>query len=208
MYMNSLIHNKTLLKSQFLIYFLSCSNSTEFYSRRKVEFSKSWFTDVKKKLSTIIDETPNQANLTSVTDPAHINITSNDDDDMNEEMRNHIFLEDLTNYSKLNKGYHQDLIKEFSHLYDHMKKTAHSLANIASLFEKLFTSHLELEKHVVSAMVDVSPPTSKIYSEMKTTFFKMQNSVIFNSTLTKRLFDTCVGNAAHRYEGLSDVDCI
>lgn len=204
MYMNSLIHNKLLLKSQFLIYFLSCSNTNEFYSRRKIEFSKSWFTDVKKKLSTIIDESKHAGEKTTATEPVDKK-TDDVDAEMTEEMRNHIFLEDLTNYAKLNKRYHHDLIREFHQLYENMKKTSQSLGNIATLFERLFASHRELEKHAVSAIVDLSPPISNIYAEMKTTFFKMQNAIISNQSLSQRIFDKSVGNAAHRYDTLSDV---
>lgn len=189
-----------ILKSQFFVYFLSCQNTNKFYDRRKVEFSNSWFTDVKRLF------TPTQEEIIRISRQVTEAQNEKPQHQLTEEMKQHIFLEDMTNFSKLNKKYHESLITEFQNLFSNMAETVQILGRLASSFENLFSNHLELEKHSVPAVADIFPPTSRIYSELKTIFYRMQNTTKHSREETKKLFDVCTGNTADRYKQVHEVN--
>lgn len=200
-FMNDVTQNPLYLKSQFLHFFLSCANTTKFYEKRKMEFSNSWITDIKKKFQ---QTTEDHANITKATEG---NDRDNDQEhaEITDEMKHNIFLEDVYNTIKLNRLIHKDLLKELQTLQTNMDTVAKSLGSVGSLFEKLFTNYLEIEKHDVSAVKKVSPPTSRLYSELKTIFFRLQNVSNNHKSIVKKLFDPCIGNILSREDTLVDV---
>lgn len=201
-FLGDIVQNPFYLKSQFLHFFLSCQNTNKFYEKRKLEFSNSWFKDIKHKFQSNIED-PN--NITKATEPNEKNDLDQESHEITEEMKHNIFLEDIYNIVKSNKSLHKELLKELSILQANMEQTARSLGTVGSLFEKLFTNHLEMEKHDVSAVKNERPPTSRIYSELKTIFFRLQNASNNGKMTIKKLFDPCIGNIASREDQMVEV---
>jgi hypothetical protein len=56
-YVNSLLSVPMLLKSRFLIFFLSCTNLMKFYQRREREFKQTVMKNLSKKLEGMMDTT-------------------------------------------------------------------------------------------------------------------------------------------------------
>ena len=198
-FINSIVQNPQLARSQFLKYFLSCGNSKKFYERRKLEFSNSWIKGVKQRINMIIE------------DPGHLiegkslaiknghgsgNTPLRDPD--SEDMRKHAFLEDLTNFVGVNRKIHKELAKELQELNFLMEQTNTKLMKVGCLFEKLHSNHLEIEKHPLPAIAQIEPPNSKLYQELKTTFFKMNNSLSQTREELKKIFEPRIGNMIHR----------
>lgn len=53
-YLNYLLSVKPLLKSRFLVFFLSCTNLKKFYSRREEEFKTSVFKNLKNTITSVM----------------------------------------------------------------------------------------------------------------------------------------------------------
>lgn len=54
-YVNSLLKIPIILKSRFLIFFLSCSNLVKFYERREKEFKQNVIKTISKKFEGMMD---------------------------------------------------------------------------------------------------------------------------------------------------------
>jgi len=59
-YVNSLLQIPLLLKSRFLIFFLSCTNLMKFYQRREREFKQTVMKNLSQKLEGMMDTTSTQ----------------------------------------------------------------------------------------------------------------------------------------------------
>lgn len=53
-YLNYLLSIKLLLKSRFLVFFLSCTNLKKFYSRREDEYKTSVFKSLKNTITSVM----------------------------------------------------------------------------------------------------------------------------------------------------------
>lgn len=54
-YVNSLLKIPVILKSRFLIFFLSCTNLTKFYERRDKEFKQNVIKGISRKFEGMLD---------------------------------------------------------------------------------------------------------------------------------------------------------
>ncbi len=205
-FINSVVQNQLLSKSQFLRFFLSCGNSKKFYERRKVEFSNSWIKGVKQRINMIIDD-PSQIieGKSSAIKTGHGSGNTPLKDPNSEDMRKHAFLEDLTNFVAINRKIHKELAKELQELNFLIEQTNTKLQKVGNLFEKLHGNHLELEKHPLPALAQILPSNSKLYQELKTTFFKLSNSFSQTREELKKIFEPRIGNMVHRGKAYIEV---
>lgn len=178
-------------KSEFLNFFLSCTNSKKFYDRRDLEFNDSWVKDMKNKISTMLDDP-----ITSLQDQNTKKVTGADQ--LSDDQRRHIFLEDVTHYARVNRRIHRELPEELTQLIFYLEQVANKLATIGNLFEKLTATHKEIELHKVAAVFEIQPANSKLYSDLKSTFFKWNNSMVTMKSELKRIFEPRIGNILTR----------
>lgn len=210
-FVNSVVKNPVLSRSHFLRFFLSCSNSAKFYERRKLEFNNSWLKDVKNKINMMIEEpghtieakTANQSLQEKNSSPG---FRLQDPD--SEEMKEHMFLEDLSNYCAVNRKIHKNLSTEFQQLGFLLEQVNSKISKVGSLFEKLFSNHQELEKHPVQAIAEIKPSNSRVYSDLKLLFFTMNNKYNQTREELKRIFEPRIGNMIYRSKDYIEVDSL
>lgn len=103
-FLNRLLKFKIILKSRFLVFFLSCSSHETFYGRRRKEFNNSFFRNLVEKLTLPdpeIDEKdmnvlPQTNPLVDVMDELELREETQQD----EVFKMHVFLEDLSTMAK------------------------------------------------------------------------------------------------------------
>lgn len=205
-FIGSVVQNPLLRQSQFLRFFLSCTNSKKFYERRKAEFSNSWIKGVKQRINTIIEDPASIIEGKSSTiKNGHGTAESPLRDPASEDMRKHAFLEDLTNVVALNRKVHKELAKELQELNFLLEQSSTKLLRVGGLFEKLHGNHLELEKHPLPALTQITPSNSKLYQELKTTFFKLHLSFAQTREELRKAFEPRLGNMVHRGKAYIEV---
>jgi hypothetical protein len=195
------VKHPILSSSPFLQYFLSCNNNKKFYERRKIEFTDSWLKDMKNKFHSIMDDPTEPQGHSKPGQAAGLN----------EDQSRHVYLEEVSNYIKLNKKIHKDLQKEFQELEHYLGQTADRIKKIAASLERLAANHLEIEKHekacftiLSSTPADLKDLSSNIYSQLKSMFCRWENSVIQSSRDVKKSFELRLGSVLEREERTSE----
>lgn len=200
-FINRTIQNPHMVRSQFLTYFLSCTNMKKFYERKDVEYDNSMFKGLKSTLHKIIDDPATFIDNTREQRNQELLADKNKevaDIPMTEEQKMHVFLEDLTNYVALNLKYQKDLQNEFSKLIEGLEDVANRMSKIGTVMEKISANHKELEKYDVQAIMNIKPPNSRLYSDLKTSFFKWNNTFLQNKQEIKKLLEQRLGNQIAR----------
>ena len=201
-FVTSLIKHPVLGISSFLQYFLNCSNNKKFYERRKVEFTDSWLKDMKNKFHSIMDETDKPGEVAAGNIPQV---------GLNEDQSRHVYLEEVSNYIRLNKKIHKELQKEFQELELFLGQAAERIKKVASSIERLAANHLEIEKYEKTCFQSVAanPPNAKdlsstTYSELKSIFCRWENSVVQSARDVKKCFELKLGSVLEREERTSE----
>lgn len=200
-FINRILQNPHMVRSQFLTFFLSCTNMKKFYERKDVEYDDSMFKSFKTSLHKIIDDPVGLIDPSRVSKTQELLAEKNKEVatiPMSDEQKTHVFLEDLTNYVALNLKYQKDLQTEFGHLVKGMEEVAHRMSSIGTIMEKISANHKELEKYDVGAVVCIEPPNSRLYSDLKTSFFKWNNTFLQNKAEIKKLLEQRLGNQIAR----------
>lgn len=162
-----------------------------------MEFTDSWFKDMKNKLHSIMDEDKGgdaQAGSKSTGPPVGLN----------EDQSRHVYLEEVTNYVKLNKKIHKELQKEFQDLEHYLGQAAEKIKKVANSLERLAANHLEIEKHEKACFnLPNAPPANKdtsssIYGQLKSIFCRWENSVVQSSRDVKKCFELRLGSVLDR----------
>jgi len=200
-FINRILQNPHMVKSQFLTFFLSCNNMKKFYERKDVEYDDSFFKGLKTTFHKIIDDPV--AAIDHKKEQKHQELLAEKNKEvasqpMTEEQKKHVFLEDLTNYIALNLKLQKELQLEFTKLSEGMEEVASRMSKVGTLMEKISSNYKELEKYDVSAISSIKPPNSRLYSDLKTCFFKWNNTFLQNKVELKKLLEQRVGNQIAR----------
>lgn len=164
-YVNSLLTIPGLMKSRFLIFFLSCTNLKKFYERREREFKQTVMKSLSKKFEGIMDTTSknssvsgvnlNESNDMSMTDGAILNVLTQADgtksiqikgQKLDDNLTIHMFLEDLRFLSKHQREKLSSFRTGLKDLLDMLDSVKTKMMDLGNIFSEIQTSHKELEE--------------------------------------------------------------
>lgn len=198
-FMNKVIQNDHLRGSQFLAFFLSCTNIKRFYDRRKVEYNNSWIKDAKVKINNLME---GASAVHAAKDLSNKISASTGVQASNDDMKKHAFLEDATNFMKLNTKAHSEIMNDIAQIGFHLDSLVNKLVKVGNLMEQLRGHQIELEKHSVSAISELNPKPSEVYESIKSMFYRWANSFQVEKTDFKKIFEPRLGNILSKNEKL------
>lgn len=174
-YLEILLSKKVILKSRFLIFFLSCDSNQLFYSRRKKEFNNSIFKNIADKFSSNDNgELKNQVEndqITNIMDQLDLREDSTND----ENFKINVFLEDLSSSTKGNKKPLSKANEIVGDLCSLMKKVAEKTKELAEIFSTVSGNYWQFERNKTKEIESISPKIGKICDELKTGFYGLSN---------------------------------
>ncbi len=199
-FINKIIENDHLRGSQFLAFFLNCTNTKRFYDRRKVEYNNSWIKDAKVKINNIME---GSSAVNAAKDASNkITTAAGQLQASGEDMKRHAFLEDATNFMKLNTKAHGEIMNDLTQIGFHLEQLINKLVKVGNLMEQLRGHQMELEKHNVKAITELNPKPSEVYDSIKSMFYRWANSFQVEKQDFKKMFEPRLGNILSRNEKL------
>lgn len=166
-----------------------------------MEFTDSWLKDMKNKFTSIMDEGQKPEDATTNNPPAGLN----------EDQSRHVYLEEVTNYIRLNKKIHKELQKEFQELELYLGQAAEKVKKVASSIERLAANHVEIERYEKACFQSLAQNSqnpkelsSTTYSELKSIFCRWENSVVQSARDVKKSFELKLGSILEREERTSE----
>lgn len=186
--MAALYKQKVVLKSRFLIFFLSCKNEKKFYERRDKEFKNSLIKNISTKLNSLVDNQGDPGENTGELPQMMEELDREDDAYLDEKISIHLFLEDLRENTKVNRPLLIKAKKGISDLVFLMKQVSEKMITLGNTFGQLSESYLELEKIKRPEMVEIVPLHSRIYNDLKMSFSRWSNLFEHQQKHIQKLF--------------------
>lgn len=195
-YVNYLFSKPSIHKSRFLIFFLSCTNEKKFYAKMDKEHDPKMFKKMRRNFENIM-ENPAELMDGGTMDPNmsildQIELDKGRGAGEEKKLKRHIFLEDLRFVNLHNKDFLENGAKVLQELLVLISQVRKKMEELGSVFGELSSSHSEIEDTGMEDLEEIKPKLSKIYKDLKLSFYSWGNIYTHQSKHLKKLFEPCL----------------
>lgn len=188
-FMNSLFEAEPLLKSRFLVFFLSCTNNKKFNKRKAREFTKeksifSIFGGGAKPVRRL-NRDGFQTNISLSRQEGASRIIADvnmDNQELVTQLKQNLFIEDLNRFC----DYQSSLVQRASTIYSEFEglltRLNEKMAEMGNIFYDLSKTYSKIESDSLEDISKVVPSTSQLFGSLKLIFFNLSNSLSTQSS--------------------------
>ena len=180
-----------------MLFFFKCENEKKFKQKKKKEYEpKSLISTLVEKLPlSRMEKKPHPEEVEaekSTALPSEKSQSLEEPRQMDDDLSKHMFLECLRFCCKNTKGQVLEARKLMLQLLELIEKTSDKMQELGKLFGEISENQRDLEETERPEIKELKPSLSRIYSDLKISFFSWSQLQVHQSKHLSKLFFPCI----------------